>query len=318
MDVTRRKALTAGALGALGTAGLAATAGTAQAATTAPDRPPQGAGRGAALIGPANGDTLHVASFNIRVDIGAPAGSDDSWTDRLPVLAEFLAVEQPTVLGVQEALYEQVKQVDAALPAHYDSIGLGRQGGSEDEFCSIHFDADRLEPLAFDHFWLSDTPHVIGSVTWGNAVVRMVSWVRMADRRTGVEFVVANTHFDHVSEYSRVRSAELLRDRVRDVAGDDPVLVLGDFNSPAGGGGAYDVLVDDGLVDTWNTGRRLTPEWGTFPNYGDPVDGGDRIDWILTGGDAVTREVALNPFRIDGRYPSDHLPVQALVDLGRA
>ncbi|PRX46153.1 endonuclease/exonuclease/phosphatase family metal-dependent hydrolase [Prauserella shujinwangii] len=302
MGISRRGAL--GIAGAVGAAGLLGAS-------------PAGAREreGRAVIGRAPGDTLHVISFNIRYDAGAAPGSADSWTDRRPVLAEFLETERPTVLGVQEALYHQVKQVAADLPPYTDWIGLGREGGGRGEFMAVYFDITRVEPLDFDHFWLSDTPSVIGSRSWGNTVVRMVTWVRFRDRRTGKEFVHVNTHFDHRSENSRVRSAELVRDRIAGFDPALPVVLTGDFNTPAPGSESFRVLTGGGLRDTWTEGRQLTPAWGTFPNYRDPVEGGTRIDWVLVNPGVSVLASAINPFRVDGRYPSDHLPVQALVRL---
>ncbi|MDT0345110.1 endonuclease/exonuclease/phosphatase family protein [Streptomyces litchfieldiae] len=315
MGVSRRGIL--GAAGMAGVAGLfsansaAANESSAEAGTRA-----TAATAGEPLIGRATGDRLHVMSFNIRYDAKAAPGTPDSWTDRRPVLAAFLELEQPTVMGVQEALYHQVRQVDGDLPRHYDWIGLGREGGGRGEFMSIYFDTRRVEPLDYDHFWLSDTPNVIGSKSWGNNVIRMTTWVRFRDRRTGKEFVHVNTHLDHQSEPSRQRSAALIQDRVAGFDPALPVVLTGDFNTPAENSESYRILVAGGaLADTWTTGERLTPAWGTFPNYRDPVLGANRIDWILANQRVQVLSAAINTFRVDGRYPSDHTPVQALVRL---
>jgi endonuclease/exonuclease/phosphatase family metal-dependent hydrolase len=97
-----------------------------------------------------------------------------------------------------------------------------------------------------------------------------------------------------------------------------PTIVTGDFNSAAQDSGAYRTLVEDGpLVDTWDAAEeQLTPAWGTFPGYEDPVEGGDRIDWVLTIDGLVTTRAAINVWRdASGAYPSDHAPVQALITL---
>ncbi|RKN11596.1 endonuclease/exonuclease/phosphatase family protein [Streptomyces radicis] len=315
MAVSRRGVL--GAAGAAGAAGIAGVAGAtaASAVPTSPASPATGA-HGRAVIGPAGRDRLHVMSFNIRYDAGAAPGTPDSWTDRRPVLERFLRVEQPTVMGVQEALYHQVKQLDGDLDRDYDWIGLGREGGGRGEFMAVYFDTRRVEPLDYDHFWLSDTPNVIGSAHWGNTVIRMTTWVRFADRRTGKEFIHVNTHFDHRSENARQRGAALVRDRIADFDPALPVVLTGDFNTPAESSESYRVLVTEGgLADTWNTGERLTPAWGTFPDYQAPVEGGSRMDWVLANERVEVRRVAINTYTHQGRYPSDHAPVQALVRL---
>ena len=252
-------------------------------------------------------------SFNLR---RGSTTTPNSWAERRPVVAKLLRREQPTVLGTQEGLYGQLKDIRRDLPDHYDWIGVGRGGGSHDEFMAVFHDARRLEPLEFEHFWLSDTPDVIGSRSWGNRTIRMVTWVRFADLRTGTEFVFVNTHFDHESEESRQRSAVLLRDRIGGFAPDLPIVVTGDFNTPAGISASYDTLVTSaGLTDTWTAAAERTgPLYATFHGYGPLVPDGARIDWILTR-DVSVHAAAINTFTHDGRYPSDHLPVQALITL---
>lgn len=267
------------------------------------------------VIGPARGDSLHVMAFNLRY---ASDSTPNSWAQRRPVMADLLRREQPTVVGTQEGLYGQLKDIHHDLPDRYDWIGVGREGGSRGEFMAVYYDTQRLEPLEFDHFWLSDTPNVIGSASWGNTVVRMVTWVRFSDRRTGEELVVVNTHFDHQSENSRQRSAELVRDRINGLAPELPVVLTGDFNTPAENSPSYDILTTGaGLTDTWTAAaERRTPLYATFHGYRPLVPNGDRIDWILTRGDVDVRAAAINTFEKGDQYPSDHLPVQALITIG--
>jgi endonuclease/exonuclease/phosphatase family metal-dependent hydrolase len=267
------------------------------------------------LFGPPAGDSLQVMTFNVRfaADTGA-----HSWPQRRPVLADLLRLEQPTVLGTQEGLYEQLRDIDADLPDRYDWIGVGRKGGSRDEFTAIFFDTRRVEPVEFDHFWLSDTPNVVGSNTWGSDSIRMATWVRFADRRTGAEFVVLNTHLDDQSAYSRRRGAALILDRVRAFPPELPVIVTGDFNVPAQRSTPYDVLVTDGgLGDAWlAAANRRTPTYTTWHGYRPLEPDGPRIDWMLTRGEVEVESVGINTFAEDGQFPSDHLPVQALVRMG--
>ncbi|HEX7351887.1 endonuclease/exonuclease/phosphatase family protein [Brachybacterium sp.] len=299
--------------------GAAAIGGAALAAVPAPA---EARGHGRALIGRAKRGQLHVMSFNIRYDRSASGdtqpGDADHWPDRRPLVIDLLEREQPTLLGIQEALYSQLTVIEEALPRHR-SIGYGRDGGSRGEYSAIFYDATRLEVLEWDQFWLSDTPEVIGSATWGNTVTRIVVWARMRDLTTGEEFAMINTHFDHQSEPARIKSAQAMIDLFDGGELDQlPTLVTGDFNSAAHDSGAYSTLVAEGpTVDTWDVAEeQVTTAWGTFPGYEEPVADGDRIDWVLTTDDVTTLRAALNVSTgKDGRFPSDHAPVQALVVL---
>jgi len=264
----------------------------------------------------ADAAALSLMSFNIRCDVAATLpGQADYWPERVPALQAVLAEELPEVLGIQEGLEHQLAVIGEALPEHYRMIGHGREGGGRGEHSCIFYDSRRLKLRTWDQFWLSDTPHVAGSATWGNDVTRIATWGRFEDSCTGRELMVVNTHFDHESEYAQLRSADAIVEHTTKVASGLPTVLMGDFNADAGASGAYSTLVGSGTFrDSWAVAKqRLTPEYGTFPNYKDPVIGESRIDWIAVTPDIQVAEAAVNTFRLDDRYPSDHAPIQATV-----
>jgi endonuclease/exonuclease/phosphatase family metal-dependent hydrolase len=260
-------------------------------------------------------DELRVMSFNLRFASDTPP---NSWPERRPVMRELLRHERPQLLGTQEGLYQQLRDVEADLPDHYDSIGEGREGGSAGEAMQIFYDTRRLDPLEYRHYWLSDTPDVIGSKTWGGCCPRMVTWIRFLDRVTGKQFYAVNTHFEAFDALARRLSAELLLRR----AGEEfdpalPVIVTGDFNEAARvGGTVYDLLVTNGpFLDTWEEAEQRSALFATFHGYRPLVPDGDRIDWILTTPGATTSSAEILTFSKHGQFPSDHLPVLADVEL---
>ena len=216
---------------------------------------------------------------------------------------------------MQEAQYRQVKDFAAGLSA-YDWIGLGREGGSRGEFMAVFYRTERLEPLAFDHFWLSDTPEVINSSTWGNSNRRMVTWVKFRDRATDQEFIFVNTHFDHQIEAARVKSAELVVKRLGDYEPELPLLLVGDFNAIAGASEPYRILIQGGFADSWDAAEQRGELFNTFHGFRGGKRGENRIDWILTRGAVKTLRTEIVTFEHNEQYPSDHYPVLADVVLG--
>jgi endonuclease/exonuclease/phosphatase family metal-dependent hydrolase len=78
----------------------------------------------------------------------------------------------------------------------------------------------------------------------------------------------------------------------------------------------YDLLVTEGpFLDAWETAASRSPLFGTFHGYRPLTPGGDRIDWILTTLGVRTNRADILTFEKHGQYPSDHLPVQAVVRL---
>jgi endonuclease/exonuclease/phosphatase family metal-dependent hydrolase len=303
----RRRRLTTVMTGSLTALGLAAGGATA-AATLAPD----------ADIVPAvtdvTADELHVMTFNLRYASDTPP---NSWPERRPVMKQLLLQEKPTLIGTQEGLYQQLRDIQADLPTWYDSIGEGREGGTKGEAMQVFYDSRRLDPLEYGHYWLSDTPEVVGSKTWGGCCPRMVTWIRFRDQRSDAEFYVVNTHLEAFDATARAKSADLILERMAQLDPNLPVVMTGDFNEPAVvGGSVYDKLVTNGpLVDTWETADERSDLYATFHGYRPLIPNGSRIDWVLTTPEVDTRVAAINTYSKDGQFPSDHLPVQAVVDL---
>ncbi|MEV4676228.1 endonuclease/exonuclease/phosphatase family protein [Actinomadura sp. NPDC049382] len=257
--------------------------------------------------------TVRVMTYNLR-GVNDPPPRD--WKTRLPLVERVLRRHRPDLLGVQEARWYQVKDLTRVLK-DYGWVGLGSQGGTRDQFLAVFYRRDRFEVLDFDHFWLSDTPSVIGSATWGNRYVRMVTWAKLRDRRTGAVLYQANTHLDNMSADSRVRSARLILDRVRAFDAGVPVVLTGDFNAAAGASPVYSILTGaDAFRDTWTTAGRHGPQYRSENHWLPPERDGRRIDWILARGAVRTVWAEIDPYRDGDTYPSDHDPVIAHLKVG--
>lgn len=256
--------------------------------------------------------TLKVMTFNLRF---ASQSKPNSWPERRPVMKECIAEADADIFGTQEGVYEQLKDIEKDSP-QYRWLGLGRDGGSRGEFMAIYYKHDRFEPLEYDHFWLSDTPNVIASTTWGNSNRRMVTWIRFLDKKSSRQFYFINTHFDHQIQPAREKSAALLKEKIQGLKADLPLILLGDFNAKAGANKAYEILTEgDFLKDTWHTAKEKRGEIvATFHNFRGPSAGDNRIDWIL-GRDIQTTWTSILTCARNGQYPSDHFPVIAEIVL---
>jgi len=258
----------------------------------------------------AGGKGLRVMTYNLRY---ASMKGSEAWPDRRPAMKTLLKQQAPDIMGTQEGVYHQLRDLAADLP-EYDWIGTGRDGGSRGEFMAIYYRRERFEPLAYDHFWLSDTPEVIASSTWGNTNRRMVTSVRFKDRRSDKVFHLWNTHLDHALQPAREKAAELIKTRLAKIPSNEPVILMGDFNAEATRNPVYDTLTQGiGFTDSWFTAaQRKNETLNSFNGFARPVFNSARIDWILYRGEA---EVALAEVVVDGspegRQPSDHHPVLA-------
>jgi len=258
----------------------------------------------------AGGKGLRVMTYNLRY---ASMKGSEAWPDRRPAMKTLLKQQAPDIMGTQEGVYHQLRDLAADLP-EYDWIGTGRDGGSRGEFMAIYYRRERFEPLAYDHFWLSDTPEVIASSTWGNINRRMVTSVRFKDRRSDKVFHLWNTHLDHALQPAREKAAELIKTRLAKIPSNEPVILMGDFNAEATRNPVYDTLTRGiGFTDSWFTAaQRKNETLNSFNGFAKPVFNSARIDWILYRGDAeVTSAEVVVDGSPEGRQPSDHHPVLA-------
>ncbi len=224
----------------------------------------------------------------------------------------------PDIIGTQEGLYHQLKDLAMDQP-DYEWIGLGRDGGSRGEFMAIFYKKALFEPIEFDHFWLSDTPNVIGSTHWGNSNRRMVTWVKFRQHSNGTQFIVMNTHLDHEIVLAREKAASLIRERSGELASQGlPMILLGDFNTIPGAEKTYETLTEGRYFnDAWEYAKvRKNAGFNTFHNFKGKTEGTFRIDWILTRGNWECDQAETVIYSRDGQFPSDHHPVIATLRLG--
>jgi len=255
---------------------------------------------------PAPAAEIRVMSYNIKT-LALSLDANNWWLRRGPQ-AELIRGYEPDLIGMQEVYTLQAHDLAKRLPG-YAWFGLPRDDGQRrGERCPIFYRRDRFELLDQATFWLSETPDRPGPRAWGAACRRIVTWGKFRDQRTGNIFLLFNTHFDHVSALAREKSAELLVERIRQIAGASPVLVTGDFNT-TGTTPPYRTITallrDSRLI---SAAPPAGPE-GTFAalQIGPPEE---RIDFIFVSPDvAVPRYQAIADSNAHGRRPSDHLPV---------
>ena len=251
---------------------------------------------------------LGVMTYNLRY--ASPTGPN-AWPQRRPLMRELITNVAPDLIGTQEGLLGQLQDLASDLP-DYSWTGVGRDDGkTKGEFMAVFYRKARLEALATNHFWLSDTPDLPGSKTWGNHFPRLVTWLKFRDRATGGEFFLCNTHFDHEVQPAREASARLIRQRIAALETKLPVVLLGDFNAGAGRAKAFDLLTEGGfLTDTWLAAEERGNDGVDSFNGFEPIRrNGERIDWILARGHGRVQRAEILTFSRNGQFPSDHFPV---------
>lgn len=265
---------------------------------------------GAACVPARAQETLSVMSFNVRLPVASDGAN--AWEKRRALLAATIARETPDLIGTQELWKIQGDHIVARLP-RYGWFGAGRRGGDADEHMGIFYRRDRLRLVDLGDFWLSDTPSVPGSISWGNLYPRMVTW-GLFETRGKRRFLLLNTHFAYRDEDgpAREKMAAAVSAHLGKRAADLPVIVTGDFNT--GPDSRPHAILTQRMADAWAAAPKRSGPEGTFHGFtGKP---GERIDWILVRGFAPLSARTVTTHR--GKlYPSDHFPVVARLAFAR-
>ena len=252
---------------------------------------------------------LRIMSFNIRL----PAESDgvDYWETRKPLAVRMLREQQPDVIGLQELVKAQADYLARELP-QYAWFGRGREADGGGEHMGVFYRKDRLKVIESGDFWLSDTPDVAGSITWGHPHPRMVTWALFEQRSDGRRFYLFNTHLPYRDEDEAVRlkGAQAIARHLATLPDDVPVVLTGDFNTTPDSD-AHAVLAGT-LQDAWTTAPRVEGIDATFHGFTGKAD--RRIDWIFVRG-AQLESITSVTTRWNNRYPSDHFPLVATLRL---
>lgn len=250
---------------------------------------------------------LRVLSFNVRYP--NPDDGANVWPQRRDLLIETLRGLDADLIGTQELFASQGDEIVARLP-QYRWFGLSRRGDRTDEHMGVFYRHQKLKLMESGNFWLSTTPDRPGSSDWEMSLPRMATWGLFEDK-TGQRFYYFNTHFPHRKEdaEARVQCAKVLMSRLpKDV----PVILTGDFNTGVDSDAYKEIAAQ--LQDAWRTAPRRSGPTGTFHGFtGKP--GADRIDWILFRGPWKVRQVDTVTRNDNGRFPSDHFPVLAVLTI---
>jgi endonuclease/exonuclease/phosphatase family metal-dependent hydrolase len=250
---------------------------------------------------------MNVISYNIRYN--NPGDGINAWPNRIDMVTSLLQFHEADIFGLQEALSDQIKDIEVRMPG-FKWFGTGREDGKEGgEFSPIFYNSEIFDLLDNGQFWLSETPDT-PSKGWDAALNRICTWGKFIPKNGGNSFYVFNTHFDHIGDTARARSAILIGEKIKELTAGQrsPVIVTGDFNLtpetlPV-------VLMKRELKDSYDITQQ--PPYGPVGTFNEfrwnsPLK--DRIDYIFVNDLVTIHKYGVLTDSRDQRYPSDHLPV---------
>lgn len=255
------------------------------------------------------GQTTELMSFNIKYD--NKSDTINNWNDRKEKMVGLLKHYEPSIIGMQEVLINQLEYLDTALPT-YKYVGVGRDDGKEKgEFSPILYDTKSYKLLKSETFWLSDTPQKI-SVGWDASMERICTYALFEDLKTKKKIYVFNTHFDHRGVKAREESAKLILKKIKEINTDNlPLVLMGDLNLKP------DQEPIKILKNNLDEGQEITKKpfygpAGTFNGFDNrPLD--YKIDYLFVKNLKVETYRHIDDRMDNNKHISDHLPVLAKV-----
>jgi len=246
---------------------------------------------------------INIMTYNVRLD--TETDSINKWDNRKEGIVSIIKEEDIHILGIQEALPNQIEYLSQQLK-NYDYIGEGRDGGSNGEYSAIYFKSDNVVLEQEETFWLSETPE-IPSIGWDAAIKRIVTLGVFKIKNLEKKLIVYNTHFDHVGKVAREKSASIILNHItKNNYQDKPTVVMGDFN--ANPDESPIKLLSEQLQDSFKVLPVKDPI-GTFSGFDLCSKLLNRIDYIFTKKINIIDYKHIDKKLPSGLWPSDHLPI---------
>ena len=258
-------------------------------------------------------DSIKVMSYNILGDLTKPGRPADAREQMVQTILQ----NNVDVFGTQEDNPEN-KAVFMELLGNYSCyVGVGEKDNGN----HIYWKTDKFNLIKKGYYYLSDTPGSKSKYD-DSTQYRTMSYVILEIKETGKQFLFIDAHLDYrASEATRVKQINVLASLIEKINKEDlPVIVLGDFNTlSTKSNGAVSVFLGNNpdFVMTskvaekkGDTGETLISQEDFMTRYL------GAFDYIFVSVDNIcTKYYTVVNNVIDGKYPSDHLPVLAQIDI---
>lgn len=258
-------------------------------------------------------DTIQAMSFNIRYD--NPGDGKNNWQYRIPKVTGMFDKHDVDLGGLQEVLHSQFLTLQKTLP-EYEFVGVGRDDGkTKGEYAPIFFRKADYEMLSSETVWLSETPEKVGSKGWDAALPRITTFATLRHKASGKLILLGSAHYDHRGKGARRNSGAVIHDyitKAREKQDIEMIILTGDFNDIPNSSTTKAIENKNCLFDARRMAEEISGPNSTWNGFRS-VAAYERWDYIFTN--PVTQIVShvIDDSKIDGRFPSDHLPVIASI-----
>jgi len=278
---------------------------------------------------------LNIMTMNLfGYDVDSfPVGDDGRKTsgrtrDRIHKLVKLMEAEKIDIVGFQEMCYQWYDNICLHMPKKYMYAGEPCVLIGAD--CNIMYNSEKFTLLEWGNFFLSPGEEEVRG--WDAGHRRRACWGVFKEKSTGIIFIYATTHLDHIGKVARVEGAKMICARIeakraefakRFGLEDVPAFLVGDYNENRGVGAYNEVsktMTDAYMAckgESYDISHSSSPGMKYIETHDDIVKNGHYIDHIFFNGKVEINRMKLVHTSTNlceyGAYISDHNAVVANV-----
>ncbi len=272
------------------------------------------------------------ANYNVRY--ANPNNGDTGekkWSNRKDYVKKIIVDYDFDIVGMEEVTGNNKDEVTGKsqlqdlrdMLTDYADWAVEREGKNY-EYNVIFYKKEKYELLDKGCFYMNthpDTPGEGWSTGSEGNLPRALGWVRLRDKASGQDFYFAVVHINYGLYSSGIESCKLIGQRLRKIAGQTPIVLVGDFNTRRDdhetaykgvGSHLYDLALTAPVnVCLPESGPQLTStttEWTPAKNS----SSGSEFDYIFYDHmEPLSRHIITEYYPELGRTvnPSDHYPL---------
>ena len=240
--------------------------------------------------------------------------------NRRPIMKEVLTPYDADFMGFQEVTWRWKEWLGDDFPA-YTQRGIMRygddyKGTASNELDLLMYKTDKFKEIKSETIWLSDTPYIEASKTWGGTNPCTFVYALVELKETGERMAHFTTHYSHDSVEAQTKAGAQMAQFITDFMARNeqnghtiPIYATGDYNvlpdSPAYSDMAT-ALTDPFTIAKEKNGQYTFPSWNhDAGEYG--LEPTRRIDFCFVNADAmVVDKYEVIRGMVNGIPPSDH------------
>ena len=264
-------------------------------------------------------EAIKIVSFNLKHDFALAVRN--RWKARRELITQLLSSSDASIIGVQELMPDMKEDLRTRLSG-FRIVGQGRTRQLANEHAAILLRADNTTLLYDQTFWLSKHPEKSGSRAYFAMFPRICTVCEVYSKELGQKIRVFNTHFDHVCGPARSLGVRTILEYMHryNLREKLPTILMGDLNARPGSKPVRMLsenrhpFTDIHLTSVYS--RFDTKDiHNSYHGFRGRCKGRRPIDYIFVSDDFQIQDAYLDTSSLDGRYPSDHFPLVAVLSV---